>query len=513
MHSGSSDSQVDWLAAVWSRRKWLAASVLLLTAAATVAVVLGLPSVYRATATILVEQPRSEMVVPGELELRLQTISQHILSRSRLETMIAGFHLYPRRRASTSAEVLVNRMRRDIRTEFKAVPQPSGLGSTISFALSYRGTDAETVARVANALAALYLEQDLAIRERQTSGTVELLESQLRDVKRDLDEQERALAAFQERHAGELPQDSEANVAALERLHEELRTTSELKARALDRRDELLRQSEAETPASPPVRSPDSAASRLAQLKAELTLLSRTYSDQYPDVVRLKSEIAALERQVETTVPDPAPETPPGRSRDRLRESLAEAETEIRSLRTDEARLRAQIDGYIRRLESAPRQQRSLQEITRDQETTRELYDSLRKRHEQAQLEQGPAGTGASRFRILDPAVVPTEPAAPNRPVLLLVALMASLAVTAAAVAVVEWLDTSFHGADDVRSFTRVPVLASIPRIFAATDVRRRRWRLALGLLSITLAVGVVTHTFHRVARHQDALVSMLVRP
>src|SRR5207245_3363995 len=143
---------------------------------------------------------------------------------------------------------------------------------------------------------------------------------------------------------------------------------------------------------------PSPAASKLARKKEELEDLRRHYSDKYPDVVRLKEEVAALEKE-----PAP-PELPPpaaavsasGAARSaRLRDALPEVETEINGLKADEARLRGEIDDQIRRLENVPRRQRGYQEVARDYQTTRDLYDSLRKRYEQAQLDEGDSGASA----------------------------------------------------------------------------------------------------------------------
>jgi succinoglycan biosynthesis transport protein ExoP len=503
---------LDWLVGVWSRRRWLAAIVFALTAAITVTVVLSLPNIYLATATVLVEQASLETTVPGELEMRLQVISQEIFSRSRLEALIGAFDLYPSWRRGSPPEAVVAQMRRDIRTEFKYPPQAVGppAGSTVAFNLSYRGTDPQTVARVANALASLYLEQDRKIRQRQTSGTVELLKAQLEDVKRDLEEQDRSMAEFQDQHMGELPQQADANLAALARFHAELRTTGEEKARALSRRDDLTRRwADADT--SSPRATPDVAAARLARLKSELLEMKRRYSDKYPEVIRLKTEVAALEQEVAEGIPEPVVDGAPSRAAVAVKESLREVETEIDNLRADEARLRAQMATYVQRLENAPRRQRGFQGVSRDYQTTRELYDSLRKRYEQALLEQD-GGRPGPQFRILDPAVVPSGAVAPNRMVLLFLALLGSLAVTAAAVVLAERLDTSFHAADDVQSFTRVPVLASIPLIFTAGDRRVQQRRFLLAAVSVLLALGAVVHLFHGFARNQETLVSMLVR-
>jgi polysaccharide chain length determinant protein (PEP-CTERM system associated) len=438
----------------WSRRKWLAAGVFAVVAAAGVTLVSSLPDIYRATATVLVEEPRVEASVAAELDRRLQLINQEILSRARLDAIIQRLGLYPGLRQQ-SPQAAVERMRRDVQTEFKASSVAGGIGGTITLAVSYRGRDPQTVTRVANALAGLYLEEDERIRERQASGNVQALAKQLETLKQTMEAQERELATFQDRHLGELPEQSEANLAALEQLHAELRSTSEERMRALDRRNDLLRRLadvDGEARATPS--TPRAGPGRLERLREELADLQRRFSDRYPDVIRVKAEIAALESQPAAEAPAAAGAVAAGSSRAaaRLKDELTEVDRQVALLRSDEARLRSGIGGYIQRLQNAPRRQQALQDISRDHQTTREVYDTLRKRYEQAQLEEETAsGAAGRRFRILDGAVQPTSPAAPNRRFLLLVALAGALALAAAAAAVAEHLDTSFHG-DDVLS-------------------------------------------------------------
>jgi hypothetical protein len=98
------------------------------------------------------------------MDSRLQVIGQEALSRSRLEALIRDLDLYPALRQEASMEAATARMRRDIQTEFKVQPQSNGFGGTIAFAVGYRGSNPEVVAKVANALASFYLEQDRRIR-------------------------------------------------------------------------------------------------------------------------------------------------------------------------------------------------------------------------------------------------------------------------------------------------------------------------------------------------------------
>jgi polysaccharide chain length determinant protein (PEP-CTERM system associated) len=504
----------EQLRETWSRRKWLAAAVFVLTAAAGVTVARTLPDVYRASATVLVEEARTDPAASAELDRRLQMISQEILSRARLHEIIQKFALYGELRQRAGAQAAVDRMRRDTRTQFQAASLTGGMGGSVTLAISYRGRDAATVTSVTNALAGLYLEEDRRLRERRASSAVRLLAAQLAELKQTVDAQERDLASFQERHLGELPQQSDANLAALEQLHSQLRAASEERLRALDRRNDLLRRLSAldEGAAGPaPLPAP---ASRLDKLKQELAELESRFSDRYPDVIRVKGEIAELEIQPAASAPAAAPPAAPAaRSTARLQEEVAQVEREVDAFRSDEARLRSGISGYIQRLENAPRRQRAFQELSRDHDTTRDLYDTLRKRYEQAQLEEETeSGDASPRFRILDPALVPDYPAAPNRPFLLLVALLGALGAAVAAATLAERLDTSFKSADDVRGFTPVPVLISIPRMVTAGDRRFRRRRLCAAALATVLGVGVVVQASRLLARDNEALVSMLAR-
>jgi len=147
------------LSAIWARRKYLALGVLAATLAAALTIAVAIPGIYRSTATVLVARP--EMTTPsvrspltGELEARLNRIGEEILSRSRLEALLDRFDIYGPN-AKADLEASVTRLRRDIRVDTKAVDLGTqGRGSTVAFAVSFRGRDPETVAQVANELAA-----------------------------------------------------------------------------------------------------------------------------------------------------------------------------------------------------------------------------------------------------------------------------------------------------------------------------------------------------------------------
>jgi protein tyrosine kinase modulator len=510
---GDGRSGFDRAREVGRRRLWLGLVVFSAALAGSLTLAARLPSIYRSTATVLVEHRQAlETLLPGELEARLQTINEEILSRTRLQGLIDRFDLYPDLRKTAAPEFVVAEMRRDIGMEPKGVDSAGGRGTTIAFTLSYRGRDPETAAQVANTMASFYVEEDLKIRERQATGTVQFLKEQLDEAKKRLDAQERRMAEFHDKYMGELPEQTEANLAALERFNVQLRVNAEDRTRALERREELAKRiADADPSTGAPV---DASITRLAQLRRELATLRQRFSDQYPDVIAMKTEIAALEKDAEEAKLQPKVEAPAARRPlSGLQEPLHVIEAQVSSLREEEAQLRGQIASYSQRLENAPKRKQELEQISQGYRTTKELYDSLLKRYEEAQLAEGAEpGWKRPRFRILDAAVAPREPVAPNRILLFVMALISSVAMAAGAVVAAEQLDTSFHSVDELRAFTQVPVLTSIRRIITPADARQRRRRFWLAAVGTLAGFVLIVHVSSHVAEGNYTLVSMMTK-
>jgi len=526
---------LDGVLAVWSRRKWLAILAFAAPMVAAASLITFLPNMYRSTATVLVDRQQIpetfvRSTVTSALETRLQTISQEILSRSRLEALISRFGLYPDLRTQVPSEEVIKRMRGDIKLELKGIELKGASQATVAFTISYQGSEPGTVSLVTNTLASFYIEENLKARERQATGTAEFLKVQLEETKKRLDDQEQRVSEFKRRYLGELPQQMETNLATLERLHAQIRLNADTQTRAAERRQALSSQlAEAESllatpPGMPggPAAPAESSELRLTRLKEDLTRLRTQFSEKFPDVVLLAGEIAALEREVadakarepkaeEKQAPPPA--TPLTPYVLRLKEALGEVETEIRILKNDDKRLHDGIAAYQARVENVPRREQEFRELSRDYDSTRELYNSLLKRYEEAQLaesmEQRQKG---EQFRVLDPAIPNSEPAAPNRFRLLLMALMGSLGLAGGAVVLAERVDTSFHTVDDLRAFSPVPVLVSIPRIVTRTDRRRRAWHMRLAASAAFIGLVVISGLAYFAASGNEQLVSLLGR-
>lgn len=516
-----SGQAVDRLRAAWGRRKWL--GIILFAVAATGAgtVVLTLPNVYRSTATVLIEAQQVPerfvgSTVTNELETRLTSMTQDVLNRPRLQGLVNQYGLYPELRGRDSSdswmETAIGRMRRDVKLEMKASESGGPYRrTTIAFALSYQGSDPQTVAVVTNTLASAYVEENLKARERSASGTTEFLRLQLDQGKARLDEQERRVSEFRTRYLGELPGAGQAHVARLESLSAQLRLNSDNQMRLAERRDSLsaqLQRARSESGVEP-----DDA--RLQRLKGELANLRIKYTDLWPDIIRLKDEIETLEKKMAEPKPKkPLDDIPPTPQVLQLQEALKAANVELSILKTEEQRVRKDLAAFQLRLDTAPQREREFADLSRDYDNTKEMYFSLLKRYEEAQIaenmEQRQKG---EQFRVLEPAAPSFDPAAPNRLRLLLMGLALAVGLGAGAMVIAEVLDTSFHSVKDLRAFSTLPVLVSIPLVVTETDARRERSRFRLATIGLLAALILTAGAAYFVSSGNHALTNLLSPP
>src|SRR5712691_7297552 len=235
------DSGFDIALGVLKRRKWAGVIAFAATLSLALPFVVYLPDVYRGEATVIIEnQDASSAFVRGavpELETRLITIQQELLSRARLSDVITRLNLYPARRARTAMESLVQSMRRDVRIDLSRTER--GRPTTIGLKISYIGLDARTAAAVPNALATMYVDENTRIREHQTAQMAEFLKAQLTTARQAVDVQQARLNRFKEQRAGQLPEQVSINMVTLERLNTRLRLNIDDQFKIREQQDRL----------------------------------------------------------------------------------------------------------------------------------------------------------------------------------------------------------------------------------------------------------------------------------
>jgi protein tyrosine kinase modulator len=514
---------------IFRRRKVLVTFVFAAVLASAMTFALYLPDLYKSSAVLLVERPVPEVyvrpAVSGELESRLHVIKQEIMSRARLTDLIDRFHLYPDLRRQVPMDGVLEQMRHDIDIELTGPEQVSGRKTTVSFKLSYTGANVDTVAKVTNELAHFYVSQNDEIRSQEATRATGFLKAQLDATRKELDNHEGSMRAYTSSHPGELPQQVEVNLAALERLNTQLRLTGEREIKLLEDREKLsdgltlttdLATGTSMFVADPPVNE------RLEAMKRDLKMLEGQFTSRHPDVIRLKTEIAAAERQqqdallrqrqaAQKDVAAAASAAPSPTALDARKKAIANLDAELDRLKKEEADLRQNISNIETRLEGVPERQQEFGRLTRDYNAAKDLYDSLLKRYDDAQLAASmETDRQGERFRILEAAMPPSSPVAPNRNRLMIMGFLLAAIVAAGAALMAEQFDSTFHSVDDLKDFTKIPVLGVVSPI--ATVTAGRTFKLALATASAVAVIWIIVVLSTHAARGNEQLVWMLAR-
>ena len=512
----------DFVRIAWTR-KWFLLIPTILVGGAAFIYSYFLPDQYRASTTIIVVPQRVpenyvRPTVTTDVGERLQTISQQILSRTRLERIIEEFNLYSEERQTLIMEDVVERMRRDVSLNVAAPGRRSEESS--SFTVSYVAPQPRTAMLVAERLASLFVQENLQERELQADSTSQFLQAQLEDARRRLVEHERKLEDFRKAHAGRLPSQAQSNLQLLQNTQAQLQANAEGGNRDRDRLLVLeTALSEAAEAAEAPVVTAGATADgealgatalpvaqQLETARAALRGMELRLKPDHPDIRRAKRVITELEAKAEAEALNApvAPErtaaptrTLPATVVNRIAAMRLEAQ-EIRSRmetrRREEERLQKQLAAYTVRLEAAPALESELTELMRDYTTVQDSYTALLKKSEEskiaANLERRQIG---EQFKVIDGARLPERPFSPDRNRINLMGLAGGFALGLAFVVLLEYRDTTLRTDMDVVTSLSLPVLAVIPAMTTAGERRRlKRRRIALAAAACAvLLVGV----------------------
>jgi len=458
-----------------SRRRWTIIVSLLISGVVGIYLAFTLPRLYSATTLILI-QPQSvpedyvQSLVTEGVGFRINTIRQEILSRTNIEKIIEGFNLFS---GAEKQDAHMEKKVAQVREMIQINVSQDRRHNTNSFSITYSDTSPDQAATIANAIAAMFIDQNLEIREAQAIGTSGFLDDELADMKQRLEETEKALSNYRQKYRGELPSQLESNLRKLDNLQEELSGKEAALADARARLIALQNQSEQNQSASDEVGYQDYGNLNYEQLQAELTRLKARYTDKHPDIIRLKELI----REYQTReIDDMAGK----------RRSVVETEKEIKRYEEIIAALRSQIALYNNRVENLPQREQDLLSLQRDYKNIRESYQSLLNRKLEAEIavnmERKQKG---EQFRVIDPARPPTDPSSPDMKKLFLATLVGGLGVAAGACFLLEFLNQVFRRPEEIETFLGIPLIATLPMLVSP----RKR---VLGALNSTLTVLAV---------------------
>jgi polysaccharide biosynthesis transport protein len=460
-----------------------------------------MPSIYRSGTLILVEEPTipQEFVLPnvaGDLQSRLQSITQQILSRTRLLHIIERLNLYEGT-GHPSPDELVERMRGDIKIELNRSEDGRAL---TSFNVYYSARQPATAQAVTSELCNLFINENLEVRQQQSQSTTDFLQSQLEAASRDLAAQERKVKEFKDHHLGALPGQTQTNLQVLSGLQAQLQNEQESLARAQQQStylESLINQYRTfrQQRASNSVAIPDSesADDELDSLHAQLTALLARDTEKHPDVRRLKNQIAEAERLKalpKTNLVKPHEEVPSSISSSdidpksplfQLQNQLTSDNFEIANHENMIKQLQMRIAEMQSKLNAEPVLEQQLADVSRGYEESKSDYDSLLKRKNESELATNlELQQKGEHFRVLDPPNLPTKPYSPQRLKLFGVGLLVGCVLGAGVAAATEILDDRIFSQNELKRLLPVSVIVDIPPVIGRTEQTRENRGLRL---------------------------------
>ncbi|WP_404359718.1 GumC family protein [Methylotuvimicrobium sp. KM1] len=420
--------------------------------ALTILVTINLPSVYRATATILIEQQEipADLVrttVTSYADQRIQVISQRVMTTANLKRIIDKFGLYTEEQKTETLSTILEEMREDIQLEMVSadvVDPVSGrpTQATIAFTLSFDSESPKTAQAVANELVSLYLNENLKRRSEAAAETTNFLALEGDKLREQIADLEKRLAVFKESHASSLPELQQLNMTLMDRTEQQLvdvdRQINAAKERKLYLQAQLaqinpntslysatgeriygaedrLKTKEAEyvtLSASYGSNHPDvvkiqkeiealrqevggatdnsELILQLNNKRAELATMTDRYSDSHPDVKKLKQEIASLEKMATQTAKIKPVSTakPDNPAYIQLQAQLEAAEAELRAMGKSKSRLNAKLNDLELRLTQAPQVEREYHTLMRDYENATAKYREVKAKQMEADMAQ-----------------------------------------------------------------------------------------------------------------------------
>jgi polysaccharide chain length determinant protein (PEP-CTERM system associated) len=487
------------------RRMWWIIVPFLLTLLGGLAYCLITPKIYEAETLILVQPQKVpedfvRTIVSATVEDRLSTISQQVTSRTNLEKIIKEYDLYSASDTNTFMDDKVALLRKMIKIDV----HHGGRGrETESFTIAFRGKDPKIVMEVTNALASNFISENLKIRESQVIGTSAFISDELESVEKRLLEKEEELKQYRQRYMGGLPEQLQTNLSILERLQGQLDQLHDSLRDAENRKILVQAQiSEQEKRREEPLIGPPSqggAPRDLASLKNELASLEAKYTENHPDVIRLRETIAKLQgKRLENQIDSSEPEVSPSPADQALKRQLQDISLEIETLKAEIKKVQSQTEWYQKKVEETPKREQELLSLNRDYGNLRELYNSLLNRKLEAQIavsmEKKQKG---EQFRVIDPAKIPTRPVEPDFRRILLLTLACGLGLGGGLAFLMETMDTSYKSPEEVEKDLKLPVLVSMPIRYTEKEIRRRRLKRILALACVAVgfvlsAVGIV---------------------
>ncbi|MGA7137419.1 MAG: Wzz/FepE/Etk N-terminal domain-containing protein [Terriglobales bacterium] len=454
------------------------------------------PPKYTATSTVLVEGqkvPENYVapIITSDFAQRVQTLTEQIVNQ-KLGKMIVDNGLA--KSGSPEEDKLISSIQQTIDVEpvitsMSAAAAPSAKKKSSAnsealpgFVIQYSDTDPVRAQKVSNALAQEFVSQNLQSRLTVADQTTQFLGDQVDAARSMVEDEDAKLAAFKSKHMGELPTDVDNNMRILLSLNSQLDATTQTLSRAQQDKaytESMLAQQIAAWKTSQSSTNPQTLQQELTQLQGQLLQLQARYTDDHPDVIKTKADIAEVEKKLKEIN---AAEAAAGAADGSEKASSTEP-PEIKQLRLQVHQYQELIEQATldqKRLQSAISQKQShtaipsveeeYRKLIRDNDDAQKTYQDLLAKKSSAELgtsmEKGIAEKSApmgERMYVGATANLPEDPSFPNRPLFAAGGFGAGLAIGLLIAIWLEFSDKSIRTEKDAAVIMDLPLLISVP--------------------------------------------------
>jgi polysaccharide chain length determinant protein (PEP-CTERM system associated) len=364
------------------------------------------------------------------------------------------------------------------------------LNESTAFSLHYGNPDPVIAARVTEELAQLFLDYNRKTRTQRAEEAYDFLSSQSAQLEQTVKALDERIAEFKRRNPSALPEDAMRNEASLDRTQRDYDDVM-AQVRAAEQRESSLsvQLSQLNPTLVGAVTDPRN---NLADLQAKLAEAQQRYTPDHPTVKQLQRAIAKL---LETSGPGAMEGVVPDNPEYlRVRGELESARRDLAALRAQAARTRNDLGDYRSRLMRAPGLEPEYQQLQRERQVAQEQLEEARRKLRDAYFaQQFEAEQRGARYSLIRAPSVSDSPSSPNRLGYLLLGLVIGSALGFGLAIVVDVADAKVRGMEDVRLATQAPILAAVPLMMNADQLRRRRtiWvGVAAAYLVATLIVA-----------------------
>lgn len=505
------------------RRKWLTAfSVLIIMFLALVYCVM-VPDLYKSETKILIIPPAvAEGMVRSTVTIsageRLMAIEQDVTGRARLRSVVNSIGIDRLGFEGMTEDQMLDNMRGRIELDIVKNPDRRAERNVNTFYISFLHEDPKVSQDVTSSLGALFIGENIKLRESVTNETSLFLEAQLEETRVRLEQQEAKLKEYKMRFSGELPQQEGANLSRLQRMQDQIKNNTDAIARLNDRKSLLESQagviakniqSDFSGEPSADLMVPVSLIAELAARKKRLEEANRKFTERHPAVVQARWEVEQAEAAIAevrkeakagggTHVVSPSDLkqlNPEMAEVQRLRQQIQQIDLEINAKTRENASANRMIDQIQYKVDRLPQREQEMIALTRDYEKIKKTYDELLDKKLKAGISKKLEDDQKSeRFQVVEPAGLPIRPDQPDRMQVLLLGLLSSMVIGVGGSFLLEMLNPTLRGAKEFRHYFDVPILATLPVIQDDQYKRRVAYRslaVKCGLLSMGGAYAI----------------------